>query len=217
MRPMRHPAYRFVSALAAIAVLSAPLSAHAQQPQQVQVIQTAPAAPPGAQAPNGQYVAPLSQTSQPTYVPQSVAMSGPRIIRDYQEGEPIPPGYHEETRVRTGLIVGGAVTFGVLYLISLLVAAGGSDISKAEHSSNPVAALYVPCFGPFIQMASTSSSTANIFLAIDGIAQTGGAAMLIGGIVAPKTVLVRNDLGQIHVAPLRVGRDGMGLGLSGTF
>ena len=119
--------------------------------------------------------------------------------------------------MRTGLIVGGAVTFGVLYLISLLTAAIGSDVAKAEHTGNPVGALYIPCFGPFIQMTSTGSATANVFLAIDGIAQTGGAAMLIGGIVAPKTVLVRNDLGQVHFTPVRLGRDGMGLGLSGTF
>ena len=38
--------------------------------------------PPGTAAPNGQYVAPLYQTTQPMYLPQSVALSGPRMIKD---------------------------------------------------------------------------------------------------------------------------------------
>lgn len=50
-----------------------------------------PPPPPSQMAPNGEYVAPLSQQTQQVYVPQSVALSGPRMIKDWQEGEPIPP------------------------------------------------------------------------------------------------------------------------------
>lgn len=208
---MRKYSYRFVSAFLAVAMFTAPMAARAQ---------SAPAAPPPAaavQQPNGEYTAPLQQQTQPSYVPQSVAMSGPPIINDPNENVPVPAGYHPETRVRKGLIIGGAITFGALYLISLLVAAAGSDIADSTGGKNGVASLYIPVFGPFVQMTQKGSSSGNVVLAIDGIGQAAGAAMLIGGIVAPKTVLVRNDLGFIQVTPMRMGKDGAGFGLTGTF
>jgi hypothetical protein len=166
-----------------------------------------------AQAPGGEYVAPLSQQTQQTYVPQSVAISGPRQIRDWNDGDPIPPGYHPTQRARTGLIVGGAVMFGTLYFLSALVAAVASDAGNTGDN-----ALYLPGVGPFIQMTTTSSSTANLFLALDGAIQSGGIAMLIYGIATPKTVLVRNDLATTPVVlPIRIGTDGYGLGVMAKF
>lgn len=175
--------------------------------------------PASARAPNGEYVAPLQQQTQAVYVPQSVALSGPRIIRDYEEGEPIPPGYHADTRVRSGLIVGGAVTFGVLYLFSALAAAAMNDSSERTYGDKNERGdfLLVPVAGPFLQMTKTESSTGNTFLAIDGIGQAAGATMLIVGITSPRTVLVRNDLAEIRIAPMKVGERGSGLGLVGTF
>ena len=184
--------------------------------------QLPPSQPPpaSAQAPNGEYVAPLQQQTQQVYMPQSVALSGPRIIKDYEEGDQIPPGYHAETRVRSGLVVGGAVTFGVLYLLSVLTAAIISDANKTvgDNSSRDNGDfLYVPVAGPFLQMTKTDSSSGNVTLAIDGLAQAAGATMFIVGITSPKTVLVRNDLAEVHVMPMKMGRDGGGLGLVGTF
>jgi hypothetical protein len=171
---------------------------------------TAPGGPPN------DYPTPLTQTTQPSYVPQSVAMSGPRVITDWEEGEPIPAGYHPSRRIRRGLVIGGAVSFGVLYMLSTLVAAAGQDSNP--HSGNPAAAMWAPGIGPFIQMASTSTATSNVLLAIDGLGQSAGLTMLIFGLASPRTVLLRNDLG-LHVAPtlMPVGRNGGGLGLVGTF
>jgi hypothetical protein len=163
-----------------------------------------------------QYTTPLYQQTQPSYVPQSVALSGPREIKDWSEGEQIPPGYRPVERTRKGLIVGGAVTFGSLYLISALVASAGSDSSQYNGGKNEEAALWVPAIGPFIQMAGTESSTGKLFLAIDGIGQTAGAAMLIVGLVSPKTVLVRNDLAEVRVTPM-LAKGTAGAGLTGTF
>lgn len=210
---------RFVSAFTAVALattLAAP-SAHAQG-----TLPPSQPPPASAQAPNGEYVAPLQQQTQQVYMPQSVALSGPRIIRDYEEGEPIPPGYHAESRVRSGLVVGGAVTFGVMYLLSVLVGAAISDANKASKAYGGSGGesgdlLYVPVAGPFLQMTKTESSSGNVTLAIDGIAQAAGATMLIVGITSPKTVLVRNDLGEVRVMPMRMGDKGGGLGLVGTF
>jgi hypothetical protein len=209
---MRHVATRFVATLTIAATLSAPMAAYAQSAPPL----PPPSSPSSTPQGNGEYSAPLSQSTQPTYVPQSVALSGPRMIKDWEEGDPIPPGYHVATRTRTGLIVGGAVLFGVLYFLSLVVAAGNGD-AASRGQSNPAAALYFPVAGPFIQMANSDSSTAKLFLAIDGLGQAAGAAMFIGGLSSPKTVLLRNDLARPVLTPMRIGRDGFGLGLSGSF
>jgi hypothetical protein len=172
-----------------------------------------PPPPLSAQAPNGEYATPLQQQTQQVYVPQSVAISGPRQIKDWNEGEPIPPGYHPVQRARTGLIIGGAFMLGTLWFISALVAAVASD-----NGNNGNGALWIPAVGPFIQMASSSSATGNLFLALDGAIQSGGLAMIIYGIVSPRTLLIRNDLATAPlVLPIRIGNDGYGVGLVGHF
>ena len=87
---------RYLVVVAALVLV--PLPAFAQYAPQY--------APPPSHAPtpNGEYVAPLQQQTQPMYVPQSVAISGPRQITTWQEGEPIPPGYHPVQRIRRGLV-----------------------------------------------------------------------------------------------------------------
>jgi hypothetical protein len=199
-----------------------------QQPYQPQpVYQQAPPPPPGAVAGDGQYVAPMQQQTQQTYVPQSVAMSGPRVLRDWHEGEPIPPGYHPATRARTGLIAGGLTMFGAPYLISVLVAAGNADSGNAN-------ALYIPVIGPFIQMGNVPGRTdqygfntcdasctgvADVFLVLDGVLQAAGIGLFIWGVAVPHTVLVRNDLGKVKFNPPTpfVTHNSAGMALSGTF
>jgi hypothetical protein len=201
------------SGLVLLALSFASGSALAQD--QPKPLPPAPQPPVSAQAPNGEYVAPLSQQTQQTYVPQSVAISGPRQIKDWNDGDPVPPGYHPVQKARTGLIVGGAVMLGTLWLLSAMVAAISSDANQGNGGDN---ALFVPAVGPFIQMGSTSSATGNLFLAIDGAVQTGGLVMLIYGITSPKTVLMRNDLATAPIVlPIRVGHDGYGLGLVASF
>ncbi len=185
--------------------------------------------PVSARAPNGEYVAPLQQQTQQIYVPQSVALSGPRVIKDYEEGDPIPPGYHADTQMKKGLVIGGAVTFGVMWLLSVIAGAAIDDTNKitssypstttTKSSDKSGTFLYIPIAGPFLQMTRTDSATGNVFLAIDGVAQAAGATMLIVGLTSPKTVLIRNDLAEVRVTPMRLGENGhaQGFGLVGTF
>jgi hypothetical protein len=168
-------------------------------------------------APNGEYVSPLYQQTQPTYLPQSVALSGPRIIHDWEEGQPIPHGYHPETRVRKGAVLTGALLFGIPYLYSAFAASVGSDVASSSNGKNEAAALYVPVLGPFIETGVSSSATVNYILVLDGLAQAAGAGLLIYGLVSPKTILVRNDLAMVTVTPMHLGKDGSGLGLFGRF
>jgi len=177
------------------------------------VAQSAPPVYGQPQSPQGTMSNPIIVQFHPETggIPTTVAMSGPRIINDWEEGDAVPYGYHPESRVRRGLVIGGAIPFGIFYLFSAMTAAIASDAGDDD------GALYIPAIGPFIQLAKSDSSTARFFCALDGIVQTGGLAMLIYGIASPKTVLVRNDLGlQLHLRPVAT-RNGMGLGLGGTF
>jgi hypothetical protein len=197
------PVGRTIAALVAVATFaSVSVRARAEEPP--------------AQPPPREYTAPLYQATQPSYVPQSVAMSGPRVISDWEEGEAIPPGYHQSTRIRKGAVIAGSVVFGIFYLISTGVAAAGADVHPG--AANPEAALWIPGIGPFIQIGSTSSATGDWALAVDGIAQSGGLALLVYGIASPRPVLVRNDLGfRVVPRPMALGRNGGGFGLVGSF
>ena len=164
------------------------------------------------------YVAPLSQTTQTTYVPQSVALSGPEEIDDVEEGRRAPLGYTPVQRSRKHAIVGGLVTFGVSYGISALVASVGSDDSNyGNNGNNPAADMWIPVVGPFLQMGETDSATAKVFLAGLGGAQVIGAALLYYGLTSTKTVYVRNDLvGNLSITPI-AGHGTSGFALSGSF
>ena len=156
------------------------------------------------------------------YVPNSVAQSGPRVIKDWEEGEPVPPGYHPVTRIRKGLVVGGAVTFGAVYLINVFAAALSHDACNAvagSRCSGALTPLYIPIAGPFVQLGSSSTASGSFALVLDGLLQAGGVAMLIAGIAAPKTMLIRNDLAKIELkpTPMTFGKTGAGFGFKGTF
>ncbi|MRG92259.1 hypothetical protein [Polyangium spumosum] len=132
----------------------------------------------------------------------------------YEEGDPIRPGYRLESRIRKGLVIGGAVTFGVPWFFSAMIASIGSSVDR-NAGTWP---LYIPALGPFIAMGTLDSEGAGTFwLALDGLAQSGGIAMLIAGLVAQEKRLVRtNEFGSVTVMPLRFGPHGGGLGLVGT-
>jgi hypothetical protein len=223
--PQRRSSYLF-AALAAVGVLATwtaaaeaqeqPPPQPAPQPAPTVVIQyqaPPPQAPPQYAPPPQQYQAPVYPQT-PQIFPQNERFSGPRIIRDWDDSRPIPPGYHPEERARLGLVIGGAVTFGTLYLFTAL----GASISN--DAGTPASALYIPGVGPFIQLAqcnSPCSATGNFFLAVDGVAQLGGIAMFIAGLAAPKTVLVRTDAKlDLHFVPV-MARDQNGMALVGRF
>jgi hypothetical protein len=107
------------------------------------------------------------------------------------------------------LIIAGAATFGSVYALNVLGASAGGDN----------AALFVPVLGPFIEIghlnAGPLSGLAGVFLVLDGLAQAGGVAMLIGGIASTKQVLVRRDVATttVRITPLTMGYGGAGVGI----
>ena len=212
--PMASTARRVLAlALPIAALFSAPGSAFADDDDVVDEQMPPPPPPPPVLRPV--YQAPLSQETQSTYVPQSVALSGPEEIKDYDSSRPAPEGYTPVMRTRKGFLIGGGVTFGVSYGISVMTAAIGEDVST--DGENEVASLWIPVAGPFVQMAQTESASAKVFLFGLGAAQVTGAILLYKGLTSKKRVFVRNDLvGSMNIAPM-AGDGTTGAMLSGRF
>jgi len=189
-------------------VQPAPLYPRAQAPQ--------PVAPPG-------YV--LVPAGSAYYTPVAPRRAASRDL-PYSEGEPIPPGYHLEEHVRKGLVIGGAVTTGTLWMFSATAAVGDDFNHKTGY-------LMVPALGPWLMLAagggrdncstdymgrSTCSIDAGVraLLFLDGVVQTAGAVMFAFGIGYPSKRLVPNNM-NLSLAPMNLGKDGYGLGAVGTF
>ena len=181
------------------------------------------------------FVVPVTTLAQPQpqppvvdaqiYVQAPVAMppapppaAGPRTI-PFEEGGPVPQGYTLREKPRVGLVVGGAVALGVLYLTSLFVYVIADAISCIDGcGDNDLWPLAVPVVGPFVAIGTTDAERAGLsFLILDGIGQTAGLTMLILGIVSKKKVWVRNDLGELRVSPIAFADGGRGLALAGRF
>jgi hypothetical protein len=175
-------------------------------------------APPGAYGPPpGAYGPPPGAYGPPPgyYAPPG-AYQGPRVIDDWEEGQPIPPGYHPKTKIRAGLVGAGAGVLGGFWLATAL-----PSVVVADATGNGAAALgAIPIAGPFALIPQSGGFASLDFLfVLDGLAQVAGAAMLIAGIAAPKTVLVRNDVGKVTILPkpMTFGKTGAGFGLQGTY
>jgi hypothetical protein len=138
---------------------------------------------------------------------------------DPDEGQPVPAGYHRGTKIRVGLVAGGASTFGALWLLTAV-----TSTIVADASGNGNAALgAIPVAGPFALIPQVSGSpgatSADLFFVLDGLGQIAGVAMLVAGLAAPRKVFIRNDIGKVTILPkpISFGRNGGGFGLVGTF
>ncbi len=146
----------------------------------------------------------------------------------YYESQPIPNGYHLESRARRGLVIAGAITLGVPYVFSASVASSSKDDRDTW--------LVLPVVGPFIDFGSrkgcdtaycgSGDSDARFLLMLDGLTQAAGATMLIVGLAYPQKLLVRDNvwLGpgdapkpSWSIAPRVFGRTGAGLAFASQF
>lgn len=161
--------------------------------------------------------------------PPAAAATGAKRERPYEleyiEGMDVPDGYMLVDRTRTGLVVAGAVTFGVGWLAAVTAAVassgeryegcfgGGYDGGRHEEEvafscvegaeREDFVPLYIPIAGPFIAMGTLEHAEGGMRagLLLDGVAQVGGAAMFIAGLAAKRTVLVRTEHASMTVAP----------------
>jgi hypothetical protein len=206
--------------LVAAALTMAPAVVHAQgAPTPLPAAGYAPPpagyAPPPAGYPQG-YPPPQVYVAPQAYYAPALQRS-PVVINDWDENQPAPAGYHVSVRNRTGLIVGGAVTFGVVYGLTASISA----IADAAGANNAGWGL-VPVVGPFGLIPSSGGSAGiDFLLVLDGLAQAGGVAMFIAGFAAPKKTLVRNDMvvGGLTLKPMPMtfDRNSAGFGVRGSF
>jgi hypothetical protein len=85
----------------------------------------------------------------------------------------------------------------------LMLATGGAD----DPPCNEVNTEFESC---------TSNAGLRAVLVLDGLVQTAGGVMFVLGVMNPTKRLVRDDV-AFRVVPMRLGRDGNGLGVVGTF
>ena len=162
--------------------------------------------------------APYGTYAAPTYAPYATApppaynTDAPKQL-DYEEGQPVPPGYHLKEKVRPGPVIAGSVTFGVLWMVSVFTSAIGSALGDDD-----VRDLWIPVVGPFITIARVDNNRSTPTLALDGAGQAIGVGLLVWGITSPRTVLLRNDIAgvEVHVTPMLTSKSG-GFGLGGMF
>jgi hypothetical protein len=132
--------------------------------------------------------------------------------RAYEPGSPLLPGY----QVEPSDVDGAAITRTVGW-VSLAVGYGGA-YATALSLPGTQSALYVPVFGPWIKVADSSERLRGL-LAVDGLLQTVGVGLVVGGIAASGKQLVKSDsiIASLCVTPTLVGRDGGGVWLGGAF
>ncbi len=145
-------------------------------------------------------------------------------VLPYVEGSPVPRGYILEEYHPRGLVIGGAVTLGVLYAISLSVASSNNFDTANGWLAVPVigpfgwlAARKTPTCGtdPYTYTCSDESSN-RAMVALDGMGQAAGAAMFIAGMAITRKRLLLVDQQEVIVAPY-ASSSGSGLRIFGRF
>lgn len=130
--------------------------------------------------------------------------------------EEAPPRPGERRRIR-GLVIGGAITFGVTWGIAVMASAVLSGSSDCSDCDDVTPVLWIPLAGPLIADAvdSTDDGGVTVMMALWTLAQTAGATMLVIGLIGRKTPESQESTRGWHLAPL-VGQVN-GIGLSTTF
>jgi hypothetical protein len=117
--------------------------------------------------------------------------------RRYESGTQVPNGYHVEVSHTDGAAISriiGFISLGVGY---------GAAYAAALSLPGDLSWMYVPVVGPWVEVGNRARSVRGLY-AVDGLLQTVGGGLLVGGLVASGRQLVRDDapFAKIHVVPL---------------
>ena len=96
-------------------------------------------------------------------------------------------------------------------------------VKNIDADNAPYGALLVPVLGPFIVAgagnfnslpnSSNSGDVTAAFFVVDGLIQAAGVAMFLGGMLAKKSVLVRQDIATAPQPEFFVGPGSVGMKL----
>jgi len=168
----------------------------------------------------------LTPDGRYTWVPSGYQL--PPVL-PYEEGRPIPSGYHLEERPRQGAVVTGFILTGIPYGMGLIAAFTSEFANKSAYLALPWAGPWLTLGARESRCSGSSTSTEGesdtmecaedamviTGLIIDGILQAVGGALLLAGYLAPSEELVRDGV-AFGVVPARVG-SGHGLSAIGSF
>lgn len=105
----------------------------------------------------------------------------------YEPGVPGPPGFVLRERTSTGLVIGGSVSFGAAYVMSVATGAmalADEDAGDEDESWGPI---FIPVVGPAITAASVHANSVGSFLLVaDSVVQTVGVGLFVLGLVDPE-------------------------------
>jgi len=164
-----------------------------------------------------------ARASDPPAEPPIVAP--PRRVLPYNDGDPVPPGYHVERRHPKWMIGTGAGALAGGYLISLTIAAltGASCLPSdsicrdRDTGPSPNRALYIPLVGPFVVIAQGNAMKNLSSLIFLGTSQVGGATLLALGFATYQSKLVPDwQAAKIKLLPLPLAGGGE-LMVTGSF
>jgi hypothetical protein len=239
-RPATKAPARAVAPAANSAQVSPPGTASFAPEQAAAPVQAAPAqqvAPPPAYAPAAAPPPPMAPVPGQTYIvidpatgqpmtamTYSPAMRQRPAVLPYLEGAPVPRGYMVEEYHPRGLIIGGAVTLGVLYSLSLAVAASNNFNTANGWLAVPVVGPFAwlatrktpPCNNSMYSYSCSDDSGNRAAVVLDGMGQVAGAALLIAGLAITRKHLLLVDPNETVVAPYATSTSA-GLNLLGRF
>ena len=199
------------------------------------VAAAAPAAPeagppPAAAAPAPAPVPPPAPAGTPAPAPYPAPYYGqypppgyqPYPQQPYQQYQPYPslppPQLVTEHRPRRGLVIGGAVTFGVSWGLAASISLLLSDCSGCSGTSNNIAeVLWIPIAGPVLAGSRDSGSNDTAFWILWSVAELAGATMFIIGVVGHDVTTYKRVAGRngptLQLTPL-LARDTSGMALT---
>jgi hypothetical protein len=192
-------------------------------------VPAAPAAQPAPPAPPSRPLPPSAAPPEASVASAPIPLSpaAPAIL-PYRDGLPVPPGYHVETRSAGGLIGTGIGMTALGYIVGLGV---GVD----HHFEGSLGWLVVPVVGAWPAVAGSkitcraetveaakkcldnayTQATTIAIVAVDGMVQATGVALLVAGLLSGRSELVRDD--QVRVSARRRPEGGFELGVFGRF
>jgi hypothetical protein len=122
----------------------------------------------------------------------------------------------------SGLVIAGAVTLGASWGASTFWAliAGGSGSSPTPEGASRARILLAPLAGPFVALGAWPDGAGRMapWLVLDGLLQTGGAAMLVAGIALSAKPPAGSTSARGSVLwpmPMTFGPGSFGLGVAG--
>jgi hypothetical protein len=112
--------------------------------------------------------------------PGAVVTPLPNVeVPPYEEGAPVPPGYHLVERRATGIAVVGGVLFGFSYGATALAGAFLTLIAVSAGDSRDFALLMLPGVGPFAFMISEGRFNDGAMF-VGGVQLAGLGLMMLG-------------------------------------